>query len=160
MSFENLASRLGVRYQRLPLEAGEKKCWRHSSTAPWSSVEAAALAHFIEKEGWSGDHREGGLILSLIKAASFHILPRRECSTFVEALYNQFIVPRDRPAYRIREEAEVARLVETVRTASLERIRANFAVMAVTPEGTPEFCPTVTLAKVEGIFRALASVDG
>jgi len=50
-------------------------------------VERAALAHF-QQEGWSGDSGEGKIVLSLIKAASFTVLPATLHSRAVESIYS------------------------------------------------------------------------
>jgi hypothetical protein len=50
-------------------------------------VEQAALAHF-QREGWSGDSGEGKIALSLIKAASFTVLPATLHSRYVESIYS------------------------------------------------------------------------
>lgn len=145
-SVRKAATALGVGYRSLRFQKNGEE-WKHRHDAPWASVEATTLAYYCETEGWAGHGGEGGLVLSLIKAASFPVLPQRHRSCVVEALYAQNVAPDDR--------YEVPWLLSNVLEASSERIEANFAVMASPATGTPECLPTVTLGKVLGLFSAL-----
>jgi hypothetical protein len=40
------ADKLGIRHRWLPLEAGERKLWRHTPLSKWQSVEGAAWVYF------------------------------------------------------------------------------------------------------------------
>src|SRR5579859_4977044 len=76
-----------IRETVITLQAGERKCWRHDSAAEWVRVERAALAHF-RQEGWSGDSGKGKIVLALIKAASFTVLPATLHSRYIESIYS------------------------------------------------------------------------
>jgi hypothetical protein len=60
--------------------------WRFNSKTPWTSVENASL-NALESDGWRGYAGEGGLILNLIKAASFVEMPSRLRGVFIEAIF-------------------------------------------------------------------------
>ena len=62
--------------------------WRSAAFREWTSIENAALEHYLDG-GWSGAAAEGGLILTVIKAASFARLAERNAATYIEALYAQ-----------------------------------------------------------------------
>jgi hypothetical protein len=146
-ALERAAAALGVGYQKIELEPRGDGAWRHKPASTWSTVEGAALAYFEDK-GWSGFNGEGGLILCLIKAASFQKLPVRNCSTFIEALYAQNVAFSD-------DRFEVDWLVGNIRSASAQQIAANFSIMNASGTGTPDFFPTVTAPKMEALFSAL-----
>ncbi len=60
--------------------------WLNPYTRKICSVEEAALGYFHSR-GWRGFHAEGGLLLNLIKAASFKNIPEYYLSTYIEAIY-------------------------------------------------------------------------
>ena len=70
---------------------------------PWNRRHSTA--------GWRGCAVKGGLILQLIKAASFPCLPVAHSSTFVEALYY------------LSSEQEVLTLLQNIRNSNVCRIR-------------------------------------
>lgn len=86
-SLERAAIKAEFRYTAVQLERLESG-WICPLTRQVVPVEAAALSHFAA-DGWRGYAGEGGLILNLIKAASFLDLPLRSRATYVEAIYSQ-----------------------------------------------------------------------
>lgn len=121
------------------------KRWRASDRTPWGSVEQAAFARF-EAEGWTGDDGEGGLILSLIKAASIRNLSPVYASAFVEGLYFH---PRsgDMPS--------VSQMLTNVACATTDDVLRTYRVLAAGANETPVYYPSVTRAKILGLFAAL-----
>lgn len=107
------------------------------------------LDHFIAKE-WSGVAAEGGLILTLIKAASFARLPARNADTFVEALYHQNVAFEE-------DRFDPKQLVETVRRADLDQLASNWKVISATAGTTPAFYPRVEWDHVAGLFATLGN---
>jgi hypothetical protein len=144
--FQQHAERLGIRHEQILLEKGELKTWRHLSTDPFTPVELAALAHY-EREGWSGCAAEGGLILTLIKAASFERLADRHADTFVEALYHQ------NAAWP--EQFDTRALVMAVAASDKSRIARNWALISRTAGHSPAFYPRVGWNHVEQLYMAL-----
>lgn len=147
--FERQAERLGIEHEAVVLEAGEAKLWRHNAGDPWSTVEEAALSHYVA-EGWSGAAAEGGLILTLIKAASFTRLPARNADTFIEALYSRNVAFDE-------DRFEPGLLIETIGRATHEQLERNWAVIATTTGDSPAFYPRVRWAHVRGLFNALGA---
>lgn len=94
MKHAKSALALGVKHMSLHLNTMDLKTWSFADEAE-SRVENAALMHF-RADGWNGVNVEGGLILNLIKAASFNQIKPTERSAFVESLYAQHW---DKPAY-------------------------------------------------------------
>lgn len=144
------AGKLGIRYRTLELENGGHKTWRATQSSQWKSVEAATL-EFYEAEGWSGYAREQGLILSLIKAASFPELPPIHFSTFIEAVYFTPVWPFGGVKH------ERAWLLANILNADAGRIAANFHAMTTPPALTLQFFPTLTLDKMLGLYSALGN---
>jgi hypothetical protein len=110
-------------------------------------VEQAALDHFIA-QGWSGAAAEGGLMLTLLKAASFSRLGSRNADTFIEALYAQnvaFEADRFNPA----------ELIATIRRADLKQLANNWKVISASAGTTPAYYPRVSWHHVEGLFTTL-----
>lgn len=147
--FERQASKLGIEHEIVPLEAGILKEWRCSADDRWDCVEEAALRHY-EREGWTGLAAEGGLILTLLKAASFDPLPVRNADTFVEALYAQNVVYEE-------DLVDAARLIENAGNASLGRIELNWELISATAGDTPAFYPKVQWTHVKSLFEALGT---
>ncbi|WP_165899668.1 VRR-NUC domain-containing protein [Sphingomonas sp. PP-CE-1G-424] len=147
--FERQAQRLGIRHELIALETGGPKQWRLGRDREFGPVEAAALDHYAA-EDWSGAASEGGLILTLIKAASFARLAPRNADTFIEALYQQNVAFEE-------DRFEPAHMVETVRRADLAQIAANWKVISATAGTTPAYYPGVRWEHVEGLFGALGS---
>ena len=147
--FEQQAERLGIKHERLRLETSGPKQWRFASTDAFRTVEEAALASFLS-DGWSGAAAEGGLILTLIKAASFARLPARSADTFIEALYQQNVAFEE-------DRYDAANLIEAVRGADLAQLEANWSVICATAGTTPAFYPRVTWDHVSGLFSALGT---
>ena len=145
--FEQQAQRLGVEHEVVRLEKGEGQNWRFKSTDPWMAVEPASLDHY-QALGWDGAASEGGLILTLIKAASFEALGARNADTFVEALYAQNVaVDQDR--------FDPGQLITTVSKADRAQIERNWKVIAASTGDTPAFYPNVHEHHVTGLFHAL-----
>lgn len=86
MSIESNCKKLGVDCKVIELDKRDRK-WISPITQRETSVEEAVLEHFI-KQGWKGYSREGGLILNLIKAASFKKIDDRYLTRYVESLYH------------------------------------------------------------------------
>ena len=156
-----------IRCGTMELWAGERRYWGLTPTGPWMSVEQAALKSF-EELGWEGYHREGGLILCLIKACSFAELPAHRHSILTEAIYaNNVRKPFDVRAMNIgsgvdpdtppsaaiaewnrlsdADRVDPAHLVESIKYASEERIRNNFQVMSEPPARLGVNFPHLTL---------------
>lgn len=129
--FQQQAQRLGVAHEIVLLEKGTGKDWRFTSTDPWMGVEPAALNHY-RSFGWDGVASEGGLILTLIKAASFEMLGARNADTFVEALYAQNVA-FDQDRFEPRQ------LIATVANANRGQITRNWKVIAASAGDTPAF---------------------
>ncbi|BDW82238.1 hypothetical protein MACH24_16760 [Erythrobacter sp. Dej080120_24] len=147
--FEKQADRLGIGHDVIMLEKGRGKEWRFHRAHDWSSVEFAALEHYHE-QGWSGAASEGGLILTLIKAASFKSLDPCHADTFVEALYAQNVAfDQDR--------FSKSDLVASVSRSTRSQIEANWRIISATADNTPAFYPTVLAEHVFGLFDAIGA---
>ncbi len=145
--FEQQAGRLGIQHEVVILEKGEGKDWRHGSNDLWTTVEIGALEHY-RSIGWDGAASEGGLILTLIKSASFEALDARNADTFVEALYAQNVAfDQDRFAPE--------RLIATVSNATRCQIERNWEVIAASAGNSPAYYPNVREHHVTGLFDAL-----
>lgn len=147
--FERQAERLGIEHEIIFLESGSKKEWRLNANNAWSSVEDAALNHY-EKEGWMGSAAEGDLILTLIKAASFAKLDRRNADTFIEALYAQNVAFEE-------DRFDTIQLIETLACATQSQLEQNWKVISQTAGVSPAYFPTVRLRQVIGLFEHLGS---
>lgn len=145
--FEQQAWRLGIQHEVVLLEKGDGKDWRHGAKGLWTTVEIGALDHY-KSIGWDGSASEGGLILTLIKAASFEVLDARNSDTFVEALYAQNVAfEQDRFASE--------RLIAAVSNATRRQIERNWTVIAASAGNSPAFYPNVREHHVTGLFDAL-----
>ena len=147
--FERQAQRLGIGHEIIDLELGESKCWRARPSHAWSSVEQAALKYY-EQHGWKGAASEGGLILTLIKAASFARLDPRHADTFIEALYAQNVAFDE-------DRFEPEHLLESVEKATTDQIERNWEVIAKTAQISPAFYPAVRKDHVLELFEQLGS---
>lgn len=147
--FERQARKLDIEHEVVTLEAGDLKEWRCSAVDQWDCVEIAALRHY-ERDGWTGVAAEGGLVLTLLKAASFDPLPQRNADTFVEALYAQNVVYTE-------DLVDSARLIENAGSASLARIERNWRIISATAGDTPAFYPRVRWHHVKGLFEVLGA---
>lgn len=145
--FERQAHRLGIEHEVVKLESGGKKNWRFQPHNAWSSVEEAALAHY-ENTGWSGVAAEGGLILTLIKAASFTKLDSRNADTFTEALYAQNVAFDE-------DRFDTNQLIETLSRATHDQLKRNWKVISATAGVSPAYYPTVRLNHVLELFEHL-----
>jgi tetratricopeptide (TPR) repeat protein len=133
--FEQQAQRFGIEHEVIQLERGAGKEWRLRRDDAMKPVELAALDHYAA-DGWSGAAAEGGLILTLIKAASFNPLPQRHADTFIEALYAQNVAfPKDR--------FDHGQLLGTLGTASRRQVESNWAIIAATAGHSPAYYPAV-----------------
>ncbi|MCF8707863.1 VRR-NUC domain-containing protein [Rhizorhapis sp. SPR117] len=145
--FEQQARRLGIEHELVPLERGSGKEWRMLPSGTMGPVEMAALDHYAT-QGWSGAAAEGGLMLTLLKAASFDALPARHADTFIEALYAQNVAfPEDR--------FEHGTLLRSVSRASRAQIEHNWKIIAATAGETPAFYPAVRAEHVFALFDQL-----
>ncbi len=145
--FEQQAGRLGIQHEVVLLEKGDGKNWRHGANGLWTTVETGALEHY-RSIGWEGAASEGGLILTLIKAASFEVLDVRNAGTFVEALYAQNVAfDRDRFAPE--------RLIATVSNATRRQIERNWKVIAASAGNSPAYYPNVREQHVISLFDTL-----
>ncbi|PHR96741.1 MAG: hypothetical protein COA68_14745 [Oceanobacter sp.] len=147
--FERQAHRLGIEHEVVNLETGEKNNWRLQASDAWSSVEEAALAHY-EQAGWTGTATEGGLMLTLLKAASFTKLDSRNAHTFIEALYAQNVSFDE-------DRFDTNQLIETVARATQGQLERNWKVISATAEVSPAFYPAVRLNHVIELFEHLGS---
>lgn len=145
--FERQAHRLGIEHEVVKLESGRKKNWRFQAGNAWSSVEEAALAHY-ENDGWAGAAAEGGLILTLIKAASFTNLDSRNADTFIEALYAQNVAFDE-------DRFDINQLIETLARATHDQLKRNWKIISATAGVSPAFYPTVRLNHVLELFDHL-----
>jgi hypothetical protein len=145
--FEQQAGRLGIQHEVVLLEKGDGKDWRHVANGPWTTVEMGALEHY-RSIGWDGAASEGGLILTLIKAASFEVLDARNRDTFIEALYAQNVAfDQDR--------FEPERLIATVANATRHQIERNWKIIAASAGNSPAYYPNVREHHVTNLFDAL-----
>lgn len=147
--FERQAHRLGIAHEIVELEFGGKKNWRFQANGEWSSVEEATLAHY-ENAGWAGAAAEGGLMLTLIKAASFIKLDSRNADTFIEALYAQNVAFDE-------DRFDTNQLIETLAHATHDQLNRNWKVISATAGVSPVYYPTVRLNHVLELFDHLGS---
>ena len=147
--FEQQAQRLGIRHEAFVLNHGGPKQWRHGDAGPYLSVEEAALDRYLA-EGWSGAAAEGGLILTLIKGASFAPLAARNADTFVEALYAQNIAFDE-------DRFDPKHLIATLERADEAQLRSNWRMISATAGSSPAYYPRVRWEHVEGLFKALGN---
>lgn len=147
--FEKQAQRLGVQHDVVVLQKGDGKDWRLQATHQWSSVELAALEYY-RKLGWSGAASEGGLMLTLLKAASFPKLDPRNADTFIEALYAQNVAFDE-------DRFDKERLISAVSRATRSQIEANWKIISASAGKTPAFYPNVTAEHVFGLFKAIGA---
>lgn len=146
--FEKQAQRFGIEHEALHLDGGGKH-WRFDRSNIHKPVELAALDHYLA-EGWHGCAAEGGLMLTLIKAASFRALPTRHADTFIEALYAKNVaIPEDR--------FEHSDLLAAIERTSVEQIDRNWTVIAASAGDTPRFYPHVQRKHVLGLFKSLGT---
>ena len=149
IKFERQAERTGIAHEVIELHAGEPKLWRHHPDDAWASVEEATLAHYVA-QGWSGAAAEGGLMLTLIKAASFARLQSRNADTFIEALYAQNVAFDE-------DRFTCGALINACGRATATQISRNWALIAATAGETPAFYPQVRWHHVSGLFDALGT---
>lgn len=152
MRFKRTAASLGIKHRVLELENGGRKLWRPPGGHKYENVEDATLRVYEAAE-WSGYAQEGGLVLSLIKVASFSAIPSEQRSTFIEAIYAQnMAIPSD--------HFDISCLINNILRSSPASISENFNRISSVLWGTdsqksPQHFPTVTLAKILGLFQAL-----
>lgn len=144
--FEKQAERFGIEHEVVHLDGGGKD-WRFHRSDAYKPVELAALDHY-HADGWHGCAAEGGLILTLIKAASFKALAVRHADTFIEALYAKNVAfPEDR--------FEHSDLLATIEQAAPEQIERNWSIIAASAGDTPCYYPRVQRDHVTGLFNCL-----
>ena len=96
------AIKYGYKYSSIDLiRSSVSGKWLNPYTRKICSVEEAALGYFHSR-GWRWFHREGGLLLNLIKAASFKKIPDCYLSVYVEAIYAHNIANKEY-IYSIRD---------------------------------------------------------
>lgn len=115
------AGALGVGSEMLALLCDGPKLWRNTSTDKAGRVEDAALAYYSEM-GWFGSASEGGLVLNLIKAASFETLPIAHRNAFTEAIYAENIAFEEL-------KVPVSVLLKTLSRCSAAQIQRNVSRM-------------------------------
>lgn len=114
------AEAAGFRYIQIRLQGGPtSKEWFCPRTGELVPVERAVLSHF-QVAGWRGFWREGGLLLTLIKAMSFEKLNYDERTRFVEAIYTLAADSQYGRTY------EVADLLAQLHRATAEQVSRNF----------------------------------
>ncbi|MBD3774319.1 MAG: VRR-NUC domain-containing protein [Rhodobacteraceae bacterium] len=145
--YQKQAERLGIRHEVVELEQDGAKQWRFDGSSAVSSVEEAALDHY-RADGWDGAAAEGGLILTLIKAASFSAVPKRNADTFVEALYAQNVAFDE-------DRFEPRKMIEAIARSTRGQIEANWKIIAATAGNSPAFYPSVRREHVLGLYENL-----
>lgn len=145
MPHARLCAALDVGHSEMVLVRMGPKLWRAPGRHEGGSVERAVFDAFVD-QGWAGDFGEGGLMLTLIKAASIRSLPPAHASTFVESLYFH---PARPPMPSPGE------MLANVASASAGDISKTYDALAVGPGRTPQYYPSVTWPKVHGLYRAL-----
>lgn len=120
MSLERTAKNLNVELIHIDLErGGSLKSWKNPRTKKnWCLVEDAVLGYY-EIDGWRGYSKEGGLLLTLIKAMSFQEIPHQYRVVFVESLYH----------HRSTYGFELEKFFHNIANAKEEQIKKNFRVM-------------------------------
>lgn len=146
---EKQAERLGIQHELIQLEKGEGKLWRSAQHRAWLSIEDAVLEHYLD-DGWNGAAAEGGLVLTLIKAASFPRLLERNADTYIEALYAQNVAFEE-------DRFAVSNLLASVRKADLAQLHRNWTLISKRAGETPAFYPNVFWSGVQGLFEALGN---
>jgi hypothetical protein len=96
--------------------------WRAPLAPSFRPIEHAVLEH-LERDGWRGYCREGGLVLNLIKAMSFDRIPMEHRAGYLEGLYSSNGGP-------FIENPPVSDMLEQVRVATKRQIKQNFERMA------------------------------
>lgn len=147
--FEQQANRLGVEHEKVWLEKGDVKAWRSGSAEPWTSMEEAVLDHY-RSDGWNGAASEGGLILTLIKAASFAKLQVRHADTFIEALYAQNVAFDE-------DRFTKGELIALVSRATRTQVERNWEIIAASTGISPTYYPAVRRDHVTGLFEVLGT---
>lgn len=144
----SVSARLGIPSMSLDLQANPKrsKRWRISRTAPWESVEFAALRAY-RNAGWKGDASEGRVILNVIKLAAFPKAPADIGSTYAESFFKSW------DQHPWVKQVPPAELVANVRSATAQRIRSNYR--RVECDQMHAFWPHQTLENYLGVFNAL-----
>jgi hypothetical protein len=152
----------GMRTRTIELETDGPKRWRPVRETDWSRVEYAAF-RFFQAEGCQGYSQEGGLMLSLIKAASFPLLPAGMHSHFIEALYylasEEYLTSPEYqpPPPSLENPFDAEAMAANILESDEDRIRHNFAVMTAPGSSTLSFFPTLTLEGLLGLYRVLGN---
>ncbi len=152
MGLERESAKLGVGYRHLQLYAGGRKTWRHEPNCDLASVERTVLSVY-EREGWYGHECEGLLMLSLIKAASFPILPDDLNSAYIESLYDCGFYGDSRGQIQITNPTD---MLECVRNATPQQIATNLGFRTIASPFTAAG-NTNYIGKALGLFYALGS---
>ena len=120
MSLERAAKNLDLELIHLELErGGSLKSWTNPRTKKnWYLVEDAVLGYY-EIEGWRGYSKEGGLLLTLIKAMSFREIPPQYRMVLVESLYHH------KSIYGF----ELEKFFHNIEHAKEGQIKKNFRIM-------------------------------
>lgn len=150
MALERTAKELGVDLLYIGLERIDSKRWMCPGCRA-TSVEQAVLQCF-EPDGWVGYWREGGLLLNLIKAMSFPVIPPRQKHRFIESIYAQNGVAEDL--------FDKDWLLDNVRNATRDKISHNAHLMLTKRRGESAFTdqfPDLEHWMFLGLFDALGS---
>lgn len=122
-----IAEKLGVQHQKMQLiGCNNSKLWKTSNNCNSMKVEMAVL-QFFHRDGWTGYSSEGGLILNVIKAASFKPLQQRNRTTYIEALYAQNVAFDE-------DKHESDDLIKNIRTSDFTQFKNNIEIMFDTSE--------------------------
>ena len=122
MSNERAAAKLKVSHDTITLQHNSlSKLWQVPNSDNWCSLERAVLNSF-KREGWNGYAREGGLILNLIKAASFKLIPIRQRLSVVEALYAKNVSFQE-------DVYESEFMLQNIIDSNIDQISNNFRIM-------------------------------
>ncbi|WP_132999806.1 VRR-NUC domain-containing protein [Luteimonas arsenica] len=120
------AEKAGFKYSTLPLRRGKRpKQWLCPTKGTIMTVERAVLSQY-EADGWRGYHREGGLILNLIKCMSFPEISPRHRMTYIEALYAQNVAFKE-------DYFTKATLLANLKRATPDQVKRNFEMMMSAP---------------------------
>jgi hypothetical protein len=87
MRNSKIANELDVDLQSINLTKGKsRKEWISPLTGNSVSIEKASLDYYV-KDGWKGYHREGGLILNLLKSMSFKSINGVNVDSYPEVIF-------------------------------------------------------------------------
>lgn len=152
MGIQRESAKLGVGYRHLQLYADGRKKWSHQPNGDLASVEQTVLSVY-EREGWYGHECEGLLMLSLIKAASFKILPDDLNSAYIESIYHWGFYYDSQGQKQITKPTD---MLECVRNADPQQIATNLGFRTIASPYTTAG-NTNYIGKALGLFYALGN---